>query len=354
MPKKQVILFIAVIYAILFSACDMGNFESIGSFTVKKQKSCTVVSDGIGRKFMLVPRGEKAPENTGGATVIYTPVKRVIAFSTCDVSFLVGFGILQEVLVGVTREKKDWTNESIRKAMDEGKIVFIGDSTLINYELLKSVKPDIVFTWNAAIIPLLEDLNIPAVITNAQTAMGLEAQIKYVKFVAPFFHKEREAGVFSNKFLKTVEYIKSKTSDVQQRPSVIWGDVYNKRVLVEPNNAWVAQLVKLSGGKYELDDVEGACCLEITIERFFLAGRKADIMFTYRSPRTGINTKRQLAIDNPLMASIRPMTSGQIYSPKEIYYESYHRLDEIMLEIASILQPEVFGVPHYEFFQKLQ
>ena len=135
--------------------------------------------------------------------------------------------------------------------MDEGKIVFIGDSTRINYELLKLVKPDIVFTWNAAIIPPLEDLNIPAVITNAQTAMGLDAQIKYVKFVAPFFHKEKEAEVFSNKFLKTVEYIKSKTPDVQQRPSVIWGDVYNKRVLVEPNNAWVAQLVKLSGGKYE-------------------------------------------------------------------------------------------------------
>jgi iron complex transport system substrate-binding protein len=123
---------------------------------------------------------------------------------------------------------------------------------------------------------------------------------------------------------------------------------------VEPNNAWVSQLIKLSGGTYELDDVEGASCLEITLERFFLAGKKADIMFTYRSPRTGINTKKQLAIDNPLMESIRPMTNGQIYTPKPLFYESYHRLDDVMLEIASILQPAVYGPPRYEFFQRLE
>jgi len=352
--QRRILGILSIMIIIFISGgCGSGDFHSMGPFTVKKQGSYTIVSDGIGRKFMLVPRGQKPPENTGGATVIYTPVKRVIAFSTCDVSFLVGFGILQEVLVGVTQEKDRWTNESIRQAMDEGKIVFIGDSTRINYELLKSVQPDIVFTWNAGILPTLDDLKIPAVITNSETAMGLEAQIKYVKFVAPFFDKNKEGDIFADRFLRTVDRIKAKLPEVKERPGVIWGDVYNKRVLVEPNNAWVAQLVKFSGGKYELDDVQGASCLEITLERFFLAGRKADIMFTYRSPRTGINTKKQLAIDNPLMANIRPMTAGQIYSPKPVFCESYHRLDEVMLEIASILQPGVFGPPRYEFFQKL-
>lgn len=354
MQNKVKFVLIMMILTLLWGCDGSKKFESFGPFTVKKQGTCTFVKDGIGRKFLLVPRGQKPPENTEGATVVYTPVKRVVAYSTCDVSFLVGFGILQEVLVGVTQEKTMWTNESIRKAMDEGKIVFIGDATRINYELLKSLEPDIVFTWNAAIIPVLDDLKIPAVITNTETAMGLETQIKYVKFVAPFFGKEKEGDVFADRFLKTVDDIKAKLPDVKQRPSVIWGDVYNKRVLVEPNNAWVAQLVKASGGKYELDDVQGASCLEITLERFFLAGKKADIMFTYRSPRTGINTKKQLAIENPLMAGIRPMTNGQIYSPKPLFYESYHRLDDMMREVASILQPDVFGSPKYEFFMRIQ
>ena len=104
---------------------------------------------------------------------------------------------------------------------------------------------------------------------------------------------------------------------------------------MEPKNAWVSELVKVSGGEYELDDVQGTSCLEITLERFFLAGRTADVMFTYRSAKTGINTKKQLAIENPIMRKIKPMISGNIYSPKEIYYESYHKLDEVMYEIAS-------------------
>ncbi len=352
----QKILGALLIVFVIFSigSCGSGNFQSIGPFTVKKQSGYTLVSDGIGRKFILVPRGQKPPENIADATVVYTPVKRVVAFSTCDVSFLIGFGILQEVLVGVTQEKGKWTNESIRQAMDEGKIVFVGDASRINYELLKSVKPDVVFTWNADILPVLDDLKIPAVITNPEMAMGLEAQIKYVKFVAPFFGKEKDGDIFVNRFLKAVDRIKTGLAGVKEKPSVIWGDVHNKRVLVEPNNSWVAQLIKLSGGNYELDDVQGASCLEITLERFFLAGKKADIMFTYRSPRLGINTKKQLAIDNPLMATIRPMTNGQIYTPKPVFYESYHRLDDVMLEVASILQPSVYGPPRYEFFQKLQ
>lgn len=347
---------IALILSLVFVGwgCGANDFKSIGPFTVQKRGNATLASDGIGRKFLLVPRGQTPPADAGDATIVYTPVRRVIAFSTCDVSFLVGFGILQQVLVGVTKEKNEWTNESIKQAMDEGKIVFLGDSSQINLELLKAVRPDMVFTWNADIIPPLDDLKIPTVITNTETAKGLETQIEYVKFVAPFFQKEKEGDVFAARFMKAVAHIKEKSPEIKHRPRVIWGDVYNKRVLVEPNNAWVSQLVGLSGGQYELDDVQGASCLEITLERFFLAGKKADIMFTYRSPKTGINTKRQLAIENPMMAAIKPMVSGQMYTPKEVYYESYHRLDEVMLEIASILQPAVFGPPRYEFFQRLQ
>ncbi len=338
----------------IFSSCSKNSFESIGAFTVKKCEGYTEVGDGIGRKFILVPRGKKPPENIGEATVVYTPVKRVIAYSTCDVSFLMGFGILKQVLVGVTQEKKDWTNEFIRQSLDNGKIVFIGQSSMINYELLKQTKPDVVFTWNTAIVPVLDKMKIPVIITSTDSALGLEAQIKYVKFVAPFYEKEKEAEVFCGKFLKAANDIRKKSAAAGKRPRVIWGDVYNKRVLVEPKNAWVSELVKVSGGEYELDDVQGTSCLEITLERFFLAGRTADVMFTYRSAKTGINTKKQLAIENPIMRKIKPMISGNIYSPKEIYYESYHKLDEVMYEIASIIQPAIFGEPKYKYFIKLK
>jgi iron complex transport system substrate-binding protein len=352
--KSMVYLIWALFLSIGISGCKKTSFESIGAFSVERHEGHTEAGDGIGRRFVLVPRGEDLPANTGRAAVIRTPVKRVIAYSTCDVSFLIGFGILEEVLVGVTMDKSKWNNEFIKESLDAGKIVFIGNSSMINYELMKKVQPDVVFTWDAGIIPVLDELHIPTVITNPEMAMGLKAQIKYVKFIAPFFQKEKEAEVFCGRFMKTAEYIKSKADAATRRPRVIWGDVYNKRVLVEPKNAWVSELVRLSGGIYELDDVEGASCLEITLERFFLAGRKADKMFTYRSPRTGIHTKRQLSIENPVMAKIKPMTEGDIYSPRDLFYESYHKLDDVMKEIASILQPEIFGEPEYKYFLKLK
>ncbi|MBN2041876.1 MAG: ABC transporter substrate-binding protein [Spirochaetes bacterium] len=352
--KRGTCIVFVFLFILSVTSCKKNSFESMGTFTVNRHEGYTEVGDGIGRRFILVPREKEIPANIGNAIVIRTPVNRVIAYSTCDISFLIGFGILEEVLVGVTVDKSRWSNEFIKESLDSGKIVFIGDSSMINYELMKKVQPDVVFTWDSGIIPVLDELKIPTLITNPELAMGLEAQIKYVKFIAPFFHKAKEAELFCDKFMKTAEEIKAKADTAKERPRVIWGDVYNKRVLVEPRNAWVSELVRLSGGIYELDDVEGASCLEITLERFFLAGKKADIMFTYRSPRTGINTKRQLSIENPVMGQIRPMTEGDIYFPKDIYYESYHKLDDIMMEIASILQPEIFGEPEYKYFLKLK
>jgi iron complex transport system substrate-binding protein len=44
---------------------------------------------------------------------------------------------------------------------------------------------------------------------------------------------------------------------LKKKPKVIWGDVFSKRVLVEPGNSWAAQIVQAAGGDYLFADVAG-------------------------------------------------------------------------------------------------
>ena len=177
--------------------------------------------------------------------------------------------------------------------------------------------------------------------------------MRFVRFLAPFFNREKEADQFFDKVNEALWDIRDRTKDAGPPPKVMWGDIYEKRVLVEPGNAWVGELIGLAQSDYLFDDVYGTSCIEIAVERFLYSGKDADIYFTYRTKKDGITSKAALARLNPLLADIRPIKEGKVFVPMPHYSQSGYRLDEILTEIASILHPEVY--PNYErkFFEEL-
>ena len=77
------------------------------------------------------------------------------------------------------------------------------------------------------------------------------------------------------------------------------------------------------------------------------------MMFTYRSPSTGISSKAALARANPALAGIRPLTRGRIYFPLPRYHQSGHLMDQVIEEIAAILHPELYPGRKLRFFVEL-
>ncbi|WDN88736.1 hypothetical protein BuS5_01704 [Desulfosarcina sp. BuS5] len=79
----------------------------------------------------------------------------------------------------------------------------------------------------------------------------------------------------------------------------------------------------------------------------------ADCLITYRSPEAGATSKAAIARINPLVGKIRPLNSGKVFSPLKNYSQSADRLDEIIMEVAAMLHPELFRGFDYKFFKKL-
>jgi iron complex transport system substrate-binding protein len=122
---------------------------------------------------------------------------------------------------------------------------------------------------------------------------------------------------------------------------------------VEPGNAWVGELVGLAESDYLFEDVYGTSCIEIAVERFLYSGQEADIFFTYRTKDSGATSKAALARMNPLLADIRPLKHGKVYSPLPHYVQSGDHLDEILTEIAAILHPKVYPNFKRKYFIEL-
>ena len=54
-----------------------------------------------------------------------------------------------------------------------------------------------------------------------------------------------------------ISRVRQRTKVVKHKPKVIWGDIYEKRVLVEPGHSWAAEVIRLAGGDYLFNDVRG-------------------------------------------------------------------------------------------------
>ncbi len=329
-------------------------FLQIGSFSVQRVSASRIdVRDGAGRTLVLIERGSEPPSDVPATNVIEIPVQRVAAYGYFEVCVLRALGVLESALVGVTTPKERWYVPEVKQGMEQGKIAFLGDASKIDFERLQQQQPELVLTWDPAIIPMLDQLGIACVVTTTPEAMCLNARMRFVQFLAPFFHKEQEAEAFFNRIRSSLDDIRARTIASHSKPKVMWGDVYEKRVLVEPGNAWVGELVGLARSNYQFDDIFGTSCIEITLERFLYSGQDADILFTYRDINSGATSKEALARMNPLIKDIAPLHTGRVYSPKPHYTQSGDHLDEILTEIAAILHPDVYPDYPLRYFNEL-
>ena len=341
------------------SAADIPAFLQIGDFSVRRvSDSRTEVRDGSGRTLVLIPKDAPLPPDCDPKLVLRVPVQRVAAYGNLSVAAMQVLGVAKEALAGVTLPEKEWArcNPDIAQSMREGRVVWLGDPDRIDYERLKQLEPDLVISWDATVLPLLNDLRIPVLVAASPLSGSLEVRMRYVQFLAPFFGKEREAAAWFAQVETALAEIRARAAGVSKRPGVMWGGPYGRRILVEPGNSWESELIELAGGNFLFKDVFGAssCCVEISLERFLLSGAEAELLFTYGNRTTGITSKAAVSRMNPLIQGIAPLKTGRVYAPAVCkHHASVSRMGEMLTEIAAILHPELYPDRHKHYFEEL-
>lgn len=359
MTAKTRGLGLALILGLLTAAgCDdvmhetQQTFINLGDFAVNRKAGYLEMRDGIGRLLALIPRGARPPEGFKPTEVVEGPVRRVVAFGFFDVAILHALGV-DEAVVGVVTPAEKWRVDYMKRGFADGRIQYVGEPHALDYERIKVLKPDLVLTWDPSIVPMMDEMGIPVVVTSTPLATCLATHIRFVQFISPFFGREPQGEAFYAKVRDALENIREKTKG-HPKPNAMWGDIYEKRVLVEPGNSWVAELIGLAQSDYLFDDVYGTSCIEISPERFIYSGSNADIYFTYRTRDNGITSKASLVRVNPLLAGLKPMgPEGRAYAPLPHYVQSSDRLDEILTEIAAILHPDLYPGHELQFFLQL-
>ena len=318
-----------------------------------------LVTDAENQQFLLVPRGEHAPEGYDDAILIYTPVERVLFSSSTQYGMIAPFDIwdkLGGIMANATyRSPFDGLNERI----DDGRVINVGSGDSTNYELVQMLDPEITFVFtgtssgNINLIAKLDELGLLYAVDNEYMEERHKGRMEWIKFIAPFFGIADEAVEYFNEMIDRLETAEEMMANIQ-RPKVAWGRITNGMGSVAGADSYVAAMIESMGGEYIFNYLEGTGNISISLEDFYSACLEADI-WLYMSNLNIMPSYEELLEAAPVLADLPVVANRNVWQQGLDYFSLTGEIDKQAIELAAIFHPDLFPDygEDYRHFNKL-
>ncbi len=320
-----------------------------------------IITDGMGRRLLLYPRGKPVLKGFDKTRAVEIPVRRVALNNTVNAALLRPIRALDSIagicLGGMGMKATNF--DTIQKGMASGKIVHLGNGNPVDYERLKVLAPDIVFgrDWNQRLIPMLDSMKIPVAVVDYFREDRPLAQLEWVRFVAAFYNKEKEAALFLDRMEKKIAAVAARAKQAEYKPKVLSGVIHSGKVHVPKSDSCLAHVFATGGGDYVFKDLRPLKYMagygSITMEAFYAGAKNADLYITESSAGHGPKTIRELSAAAKIELDIKPVRTQKIWVTQPWYWESMDHMDEIVEDIASIIHPELFPDHKLGFFIRM-
>lgn len=308
-----------------------------------------------GFKYLLVPHKEEIPEHEADVKVIRIPLSSIVCTSTSHIPLLDYLGETDR-LIGFS--SMDYISSvKMRQRIDAGKVQELGVDKGINLERLAVLKPDMLMGYSMSSdygqFKKMEELGVPVVINAEYLEKHPLGRAEWIKFMALFFNKEKEADSVFQIVEKNYQEIKSLADQSTTKPSVLSGIVYGDAWFLPGGQNYASKILKDAGCNYiwEADSSHGF--LELSFEAVYAKAHQADIWI-------GVGTYATLAdIKNAdqRYERFRPFQQKQVYTydarkgakgGSEFLELGYLRPDIILKDLVKIAHPEL--LPDYALY----
>lgn len=308
-----------------------------------------------GYSYLLVPRGEEPPPHEETTRVIYTPVRSIVCTSTTHIPLLDYIGETDKLTGFPTTDYI--SSGKMRKRIDEGNVVDLGIDKGLNLERLAVLKPDMVmgYTMNADYgqFSKIEALDIPVVINGEYLEQHPLGRAEWIKFMALFFNREREADSVFNIVEKNYEETRTSLAEVSNRPTVLSGIVYGDAWFLPGGQNYAAKLFKDAGCRYLWEDTGSNGFLQLAFESVYEKANGADLWIGTGSFRT----LREIGAADNRYTRFSAFQNKRVYNydarqgargGNEFLELGYLRPDLILKDLVKISHPDV--LPGHELF----
>ncbi len=312
--------------------------------------------------YFLVKKDKKLPPELKNATVIRTPVEKVITLSSTHIAEL---SVIDETksITGISGKKYICNNEVYKKAQN-GQIKDVGFPGKLNYELIINASPDIVLMYGigpdvAVEVKKLDRLGIPAVLNGDYLEPDPLGKCEWVKFTASFFDKLLIAQHYFDSIQNKYNTLKKQLDTISDKPEVFCNVPWKGTWYMPGGNSYLAKLIDDASGDYIWRDDSSHESLSLSFEVVLNKAKNADI---WLNPGQANFLSDITAMDERL-AVFNPFNTGLVFNNNaktnehggNDYWESGSVHPETLLgDLARIFHPEMFSSGELTYFKKLK
>ncbi len=308
-----------------------------------------------GYNYLLVQKGDSIPAHSKETIVITVPVDNLVCTSTTHIPLLDYIGETDKLIGFPTTDYV--SSKKMRVRIDAGIVTDLGIDKGMNLEILFSLKPAMVmgYTMNSGLGQLkkIRELGVPIVINAEYLEKHPLGRAEWIKFMALFFNKERQADsvfqIIENNYLKTQELVKNITS----KPTVLSGIIYGDTWFLPAGQNYAARLLNDAGCDYLWSDNQSNDYLELSFESVYGKAKDAELWIGVGA----YQSLKEIETAEPRYTKFNPFKESSIYSNNirkgakggsEFLELGYLRPDIILMDLVKIAHPEL--LPDYELY----
>ena len=339
---------------------DKASITDAKGLTITYEKNYKVVRVPIpwrgaksGFTYVLNQCGTKGPALTGdlaGATVISIPIKTASIMSTTLAPQFDALGQADKIVAVDT--PAFYSTASVAKRITSGAVKGTGGGAKANIELLVTLKPDVVITYGTGSgsfdgIDKLLSAGLPALVEAGYMEETPLGRAEWVKLVGALTNQETKANSEFARWKSDYRALAAKVANVNQRPVVISGSMYQGTWYMPGGKSFAAQYIRDAGGAYPWSTDNSTGSLSLDFEAVLDKGYDATV---WVNAGYQWNSLSDALAEDTRYARLPSFRAGNVFgNDKRVnatggsdYFETaVVRPDLVLADMISVVHPEI-------------
>lgn len=305
--------------------------------------------------YLLVPDSIELPSNLPQGTVVRTPLKNSLIYSSVHNSLASELGAI-DAIKGVC-DAQYIHQKKLADRIKSGVVADCGNSMTPNIEKIIKLNPDGILLSpfeNSGNYGKLGQLGIPIIECADYMETSPLGRAEWMKFYGLLFGREQKAIDLFDSTEKEYLNLKNLVSDIQDKPKVLVDRIYGSAWNVPAGHSTMGIFIEDAGGINPFAYIDRSGSTGLAGEQVLHKAGDADV-WIIRYSQSNDKTLRELASDNAIYPQFKALKEHNVYgcnTSKVFFYEEipFHP-QWLLADLISIFHPEVPlpSHPHHYF-----
>ncbi len=308
--------------------------------------------------YLLVPDSLPLPDNMPQGTVIRTPLRNVLIYSSVHTSLLSELGAIDAI--GGVCDARYIHQPVLSRRIASGTVADCGNGMSPDIERIIKLNPDAIMLSpfeNSGNYGKLGQLGIPIIECADYMETSPLGRAEWMKFYGMLVGLDKAACSLFGSTESEYLGLKAAVDSVTVRPGVLVDRLYGGSWYVPGANSTMGIFIKDAGGRNPFDEYDRSGSVPLSGEEVLFKASDADVWLV-RYSQTADKTLAELSSDNAIYPQFKALKDGRVYgcnTTSVYFYEEVPFHPQWLLhDLITIFHPECSDACAPRYFTPLK